>query len=103
MVAAGATNINGPTFAIDNPAPMLAQARGAALKSAKAQADFYAQAAGYRTARLLSIAESNSGGQPPMPMLQSARFKADAAAATPVEPGQVSASVTLTVQYALEK
>ena len=102
MVAAGATNINGPTFAIDNPAPMLAQARGAALKSAKAQADFYAQAAGYRTARLLSIAESNSGGQPPMPMLQSARFKADAAA-TPVEPGQVSASVTLTVQYALEK
>ncbi len=103
MVAAGATNINGPTFAIDNPAPMLVQARGAALKSAKAQADFYAQAAGYRSARLLSIAESNSGGQPPMPMLQSARFKADAAPTTPVEPGQVSASVTLTVQYALEK
>jgi uncharacterized protein YggE len=103
MVVAGATNINGPTFAIDNPAPMLVQARGAALKSAKAQADFYAQAAGYRTARLLSIAESNSGGQPPMPMMMSARFKADSAPTTPVEPGQVSASVTLTVQYALEK
>jgi type 1 fimbria pilin len=36
-------------------------------------------------------------------MMQSARFKADAVANTPVEPGQVSASVTLTVQYALEK
>jgi len=103
MVAAGATSISGPTFSIDDPAPLLAQARGAALKSAKAQADFYAQAAGYRSARLVSIAESNSGGQPPMPMLQSARFKADAAPVTPVEPGQVSASVTLTVQYALDK
>jgi type 1 fimbria pilin len=38
-----------------------------------------------------------------MPMAMTARFKADAAPVTPVEPGQVSASVTLTVQYALEK
>ena len=45
MVAAGATNISGPTFSIDDPSPMLVQARGAALKSAKAQADYYAQAA----------------------------------------------------------
>lgn len=103
MVAAGATNLNGPTFTIEDPSPLHVQARGQALKSAKAQADFYAQAAGYRTARLVSISESNSGGQPPMPMLQSARFKADAAPVTPVEPGQVSASVTLTVQYALER
>lgn len=103
MVAAGATNLNGPTFTIEDPSPLHVQARGAAMKTAKAQAEFYAQAAGYRSARLLSIAESNSGGQPPMPMLQSARFKADAAPVTPVEPGQVSASVTLTVQYALER
>jgi uncharacterized protein YggE len=101
LVQAGATSISGPSFAIDNPAPLLVQARGAALKSAKTQADFYAQAAGYRSARLISISESNSGGMPPMPMMQSAaRFKD---AATPVEPGQVSASVTLTVQYALDK
>ena len=47
LVEAGATNVNGPSFSIEDPTPMLAQARGAALKSAKAQADFYAQAAGY--------------------------------------------------------
>lgn len=103
MVAAGATSISGPSFSIDDPSPLIQQARGTALKSAKAQADYYAQAAGFRTARLVSISENNSGGQPPMPMLQSARFKADAAPPTPVEPGQVSASVTLTVQYALDK
>lgn len=102
LVTAGATSINGPSFSIDDPSPMLAQARGAALKSAKAQADFYAKAAGYTSARLLSIAESNSGGNAPMPMMQAARFKADAAP-TPVEPGQVASSVTLTVQYALER
>jgi uncharacterized protein YggE len=102
LVDAGATNVNGPSFSIENPAPMLAQARAAALKSAKAQADFYAQAAGYRSARLVSISESNSGGNPPVPMMAQ-RFKADAAEATPVEPGQVGSSVTLTVQYALER
>jgi len=102
LVEAGATNVNGPSFSIENPAPMLAQARAAALKSAKAQADFYAQAAGYRSARLVSISESNSGGNPPVPMMAQ-RFKADAAEATPVEPGQVGSSVTLTVQYALER
>lgn len=103
MVQAGATNVNGPSFSINDPAPMLAQARAAALKSAKAQADFYAQATGYRSARLISISESNSGGNPPMPMMVTARFKADAAAPTPVEPGQVGSSVTLTVQYALDR
>jgi uncharacterized protein YggE len=102
MVAAGATTISGPNFAIDDPAPLLVQARGAALKSAKAQADYYAQAAGYASARLLSISENNSGGNPPMPMMAAARFKADAAS-TPIEPGQVSAAVTLTVQYALQR
>lgn len=102
LVAAGATNVSGPSFSISDPAPMLRQAREAALKSAKAQADFYAQAAGYRSTRLISIAESNSGGNPPIPVAAT-RFKADAAQATPVEPGQVGSSVNLTVQYALER
>jgi uncharacterized protein YggE len=101
LVQAGATNINGPSFSIEDQSPLQAQARATALKTAKAQADFYAQAAGYRSARLVSISESSSGGNAPMPMM-AARFKADAAP-TPVEPGQVSASISLTVQYALER
>ncbi len=102
MVGAGATSINGPSFSIDDPAPLLVQARGQALKSAKMQADFYAQQAGYRSARLVSIAESSSDGERPMPMLAPALVKV-AMDSTPVEPGQVSQAVTLTVQYALEK
>lgn len=102
LVTAGATNVSGPSFTIGDPSPMLMQARAAALKSANAQADFYAQTAGYRSARLVSISESNSGGRPPIPMM-AARFKDEAAQATPVEPGQVGSSVNLTVQYALER
>lgn len=101
MVAAGATNLSGPTFTISDPTPMIVQARAAALKTAKQQGDFYAQATGYRSARLLSIAESSSSGRQPMPMM-AMRVKAEMAD-TPVEPGQVSSAVTLTVQYALDK
>ena len=102
MAAAGATNISGPNFTIDDPAPLLVQARGQAIKTAAAQAQYYAQQTGYRSARLVSIAESNSGGMPPQPMMQ--RMKADSVmASTPIEPGQVASSVTVTVQYALEQ
>lgn len=102
MVAAGATSISGPNFSIDDPAPLLVQARGTALKTSKAQADFYAQQAGFRSARLVSISENNSGGMPPSPVMVQSRM-ADMAKSTPIEPGQVSAAVTLTVQYALER
>ncbi|MCP1468830.1 hypothetical protein J3E64_000497 [Sphingobium sp. OAS761] len=105
MVAAGATNINGPSFSIDDPSTLIVQARSQALRSAKAQAEFYAQAAGYRSVRLVSISESSNGSMPPPPAppMMSTRFKADAAPITPVEPGQVSMSATLTVQYALDR
>lgn len=103
LVAAGATNIGGPSFAIDDPAPLLVQARDKALKSATTQAQYYAQQTGYRSVRLVSLSESVNDGPRPMPMMAS-RFKADMAAApTPVEPGQLSVGVSLTVQYALEK
>lgn len=103
MVAAGATNLNGPTFSIDDPSTLLVKARGNAVRAAKAQADFYAQAAGYRSARLLSISETNNGASPPPPMPVMMRMQAEAAPSTPVEPGQISVSVTLSVQYALER
>lgn len=103
LVAAGATNINGPSFSIDKPDALLVQARTKALQSAQAQAEFYARQTGYRSVRLVALSENLNGGGMPMPVLQ--RFKAaDAVAASaPVAPGEVSTGVTLTVQYALVK
>lgn len=98
LVGAGATNIDGPSFDIANPAPLIEKARNAAMASAKARAMSYARAAGYRTVRLVSITEGGGMGPVPMQMMAMAEGKA----ATPVEPGQISTGIVLTVQYAME-
>lgn len=100
MVGAGATNINGPSFGIDSPDKLLDQARTAALKTAQARANLYAQATGYRSARLIGISEGG-GYSPPMPMI-AVRMEA-AQSATKIEPGQISTSISLNVQYMLER
>ena len=102
LVSAGGTNIDGPNFSIDNPDAALDTARQTALRRATERAALYARAAGYASARLVSVTEG--GGMavpPPMPMM---RMQAAAAEmATPVQPGQVTNAVTLTLQYRLEK
>ncbi len=102
MVGAGATNINGPSFGIDKPDTLLDQARANALKTAQARANLYAQATGYRTARLIAISEGG-GFSPPMPMMMSMRAQSADAAQTKIEPGQISTSISLSVQYMLER
>lgn len=100
LVAAGGTNIDGPWFGMKDPEAQLVGARGAAIKEAEAKAADYAKLAGYRGAELVSISEGGSfgGPQPPMPMV---RLQAMDAKATPVEPGQIANTLTLSFQYRL--
>ena len=102
LIAAGGNSINGPNFSIDDPAPQLQQARAQALRTAAQQADFYAKATGFSRARLVSISEAQ-GYSRPMPYALKTMDVAAPPAPPPVEPGQVSNRVTLTVQYAMEK
>lgn len=103
LVAAGGTNIDGPWFGMKDPDAQLVGARGAAIKAAEAKAADYARLAGYRGAELVSISEGSFGGpQPPMPMVRMEMAGADAKA-TPVEPGRVSNTLTLSFQYRLVK
>ena len=100
LVAAGGTNIDGPWFGMKDPDAQLVGARGAAIKEAEAKAADYAKLAGYRGAELVSISEGGSfGGPPPMPPM--VRLQAMDAKATPVEPGQVANTLTLSFQYRL--
>jgi uncharacterized protein YggE len=101
MVSAGATNINGPSFGLADDTGVLTQARAKAIATSKTRAEFYAQQTGYRGARLVSISEGGDIGRP-VPMVMAMRAAA-APKDTAVEPGQLSTSVTLTVQYVLEK
>jgi len=101
LVAAGGTNVDGPWFGMKDPDAQLVGARGAAIKAAEAKAADYARLAGYRGAELVSISEGSFGGpQPPMPMVRLQAMDA-ANKATPVEPGQVANTLTLSFQYRL--
>ncbi len=102
LVSAGGTNIDGPSFFVDDPDTALDAARDAALRRAGERAARYAAAAGYARARLVSITEGGGFAPPPMPMLARAADSAEAAA-TPVQPGQVEDGITLALQYRLER
>lgn len=103
LVAAGCTNIDGPSFGMKDPDAQLVGARGNAIKAAEAKAQDYARLAGFRGVELVSISEGGSfGPQPPMPMVRMA-MDAGSAKATPVEPGRVSNTLTLNFQYRLVK
>lgn len=100
LVSAGANQINGPSFQLDNPDSALDEARVAAVRSARARAELYAKAAGLRVMRILTIAESG-GYAPPQPMLYAKAALAMDAAPTPVAAGQVELNASVTVQFEL--
>ncbi|HAD18386.1 MAG TPA: hypothetical protein DCF81_16150 [Erythrobacter sp.] len=104
LVAAGATDINGPNFSLDDDTGARAQARKAAFEKARAQAEEYARWSGFSGVRLLEINESVAAG-PPMPYAQSAERKMMdvSAAPTPVEPGLVGTMVSLTVKFEMTR
>lgn len=100
LVAAGGTNIDGPWFGMKDADARLVGARGAAIKAAEAKAADYARLAGYRGAELVSISEGGFVGGPPVPQARGGMVAMEMKA-TPVEPGQVSNTLTLNFQYRL--
>lgn len=101
LVAQGANQINGPAFSVEKADAAIDEARVAAIRTARARADLYAQAAGLKVKRILSISESQGYAPPPypVPMMMSARAeKAD----TAIEPGEQKLSVNVSVSFELE-
>lgn len=99
LVAEGANQINGPMLEIERPETALDEARTRALANARARADLYARALGMRVSRILSISEAG-GFQAPPPMLRMQAVSNDAA--TRIDPGEQTLSVSLTVSFELE-
>lgn len=102
LVVAGGTNISGPNFYVANPDIQLDGARAAVMAKANKRAADYARLAGYREARLVSLTEGGAWMPPPQPMPIMARAEmADAKMAAPVQPGEVSNTLSVQVQYRL--
>ena len=102
LVAAGATDIGGPSFSIDDDTVSRAQARKAAFDKAQAQASEYARWAGYSGVRLLSISEAVNPGRP-MPYAEARVAMAADMKQTPVEPGLVGTAVTISVTFEMTR
>jgi hypothetical protein len=102
LVAAGATDLGGVSFAIDDPAAAQEQARTTAVETANERALNYARMAGYSGVRLLEISEM-TGPSFPQPMFRAVSLQSADAASTPVRPGQVEASVTVTVKFEMTR
>jgi uncharacterized protein YggE len=103
LVAAGANDVGGPEFSVDDDSAYRAEARRNALERARVLATEYARQTGYSGLRLLEIDESVSGLQPPMPLMRAVKLEAQDAAATPVQPGLVGTVVNVTVKYELTR
>ena len=102
LVAAGATDIGGPSFSIDDDTAPRAQARQAAFKRAQAQATEYARWAGYSGVRLVAINEALLLGRP-FAQVGTGAARMEVAKDTVVEPGLVGTSVTVTVSFEMTR
>jgi uncharacterized protein YggE len=102
LVEAGANDLNGPNFSIDDDTAAKDAARKRAVARAEAQAREYAAMLGYDGVKVLSISEGLTGNGP-MPQMAKGRGVAMAEEAAPVQPGMVQAGVSIAITYELVK
>lgn len=103
-VNAGATNVGGITFGVEDATEAENRARLEAVEALRAKADLYAKAMGYRVARLVTLNEGSSymPVPPPMPVM----MRAEAAGkydSTPVSPGEMKTRIDISATYELTR
>jgi uncharacterized protein len=94
-VADGANTLNGLTFGLADPSPVLNEARKEAVADARAKAELLAAAAGVKLGKIVSISEAGAVTDP-VPMF---RQEAADGAAVPVQGGELGLSANITVFY----
>jgi uncharacterized protein len=103
---AGANILSGPTLSQSDPEKGKLSAYGNAYKAARARADAYAEAAGMKVSRVLTIRDGGASGGP-QPYYGDAAAEAMAvaptAAAPPIRVGTDINEVAVTVDFALEE
>ncbi|WP_448581876.1 SIMPL domain-containing protein [Thermaurantiacus sp.] len=101
MVKEGANRIEGPSFTVEKPEPLLDAARADAVKAARARAELLAAAAGVRIVRVLTIQETGGGPEfRPMARAMAAAPASDMAPPVEVGESELRAGVTVTFEIA---
>lgn len=98
-VQSGANSLGGVTFSFSDPAPLMDDARRDAVAKAKAKAKLLTDAAGVRLGKLINIQEGYAAA--PQPKMYAMRTEA-ASADVPMEAGESSVSVSVSLTYEIE-
>jgi uncharacterized protein len=94
---AGANNIWGINFEVENTEPLKTQARAQAVERAKQAATELAQLSGVKLGKLIAVSEGEAQGQAGGPMLMSMRAAANAD--VPIERGEITVNYAVRVLY----
>jgi len=104
-VSAGATQVSGVSFTVENPKDYLAEARVEAIKAARAKAELIAQTAGVTLLRPMMISENEPGDW----RVYHAQANVDLASTgwqgageASLEPGEVKLSHTVNITYEMK-
>ncbi|MEE4205229.1 MAG: SIMPL domain-containing protein [Erythrobacter sp.] len=102
LVAAGATDISGPNFGLENDDAAKDAARERAIGRAAARARAYAATLGYDGAKVLQISEAIQGrGPAPANAMREMAMDSMKVSATPIQPGMVETGVSISITYEL--
>jgi uncharacterized protein len=100
-IEAGANNIFGVNFAVDDITQIRTQARNDAVQNARDRAEELAGLTGTQIGRVISISEVI--GQPGIPPFAAAQMMADGlGGAGPIAPGQLQITERIQVTYELQ-
>jgi uncharacterized protein YggE len=97
QVGQGANLVYGIHFGLQEPTPLLDEARKRAMTDARRKADLYAGAAGLKVGRVLSVQEAGVALPRPEPTP-----RVMMSAAVPVAPGEQEIQASVTVTFTLE-
>lgn len=96
---AGANEVQGVDFALKNDAAARESALRQAVAEARGKARAIAEALEVRLGDVLTVQEGSVSLRPPQPLAGVAMMARRADVATPVSPGEVTVSATVTVRY----
>lgn len=103
LVKAGANQIHGISFRVDNPEKLMDEIRKRAMADAKGKAELLAGEAGVVLGSPIKIVDEGVGPQPPRPLYAPRmEMMARAAAPMPIAAGEQELGVTVHVTYELK-
>lgn len=101
VIAAGATDFNGLTYGLNDPAPVEDAARRDAVAKARARAELYAGELGMKLGPVRTLSEQAIMAAP-QPMMMRSDASYGKGGSMPLESGELSVTATVNVEYQLQ-